>query len=154
MRRQIGQLRAFANAGFALAILALGGYGLYQVAGRQWRVQPTFHVRTRFATSSGVEAGHRVRLQGMDAGVVERVVAPGQPGESVELVLRLDERLRHLVRSDAVARILAEWGAGMLQGYLLSPLAPAAFEEWLAHIDLRDLASVTHERRRMLQLAR
>ena len=112
MRRQIGRLRAFANAGFALAILALGGYGLYQVASRQWHVQPTFHVRTRFATISGVEAGHRVRLQGMDAGVVERVVAPGQPGESVELVLRLDERLRHLVRADAVARILAEGMVG------------------------------------------
>jgi phospholipid/cholesterol/gamma-HCH transport system substrate-binding protein len=112
MRRQIGRLRAIANAGFALAILALGGYGLYQVASRQWHVQPTFHVRTRFATISGVEAGHRVRLQGMDAGVVERVVAPREPGERVELVLRLDERLRHLVRSDAVARILAEGMVG------------------------------------------
>ena len=48
----------------------------------------------------------------MDAGVVERVVAPSEPGESVELVLRLDERLRHLVRSDAVARILAEGMVG------------------------------------------
>ena len=121
MRRQIGRLRAFANAGFALAILALGGYGLYQVASRQWRVQPTFHVRTRFATISGVEAGHRVRLQGMDAGVVERVVAPGQPGESVELVLRLDERLRHLVRSDAVARILAEGMVGGACAWSLHP---------------------------------
>jgi len=40
---------------FALAILGLGGYGLYQVASRQWHVQPTFQVRTQFATISGVE---------------------------------------------------------------------------------------------------
>ena len=71
MLREIGRWRALASASFALAVLALGGFGLYQVAGRQWRVQPTFHVRARFETISGVEAGHRVRIQGIDAGVVE-----------------------------------------------------------------------------------
>ena len=76
----------------------VGSFGLYQVAGRQWRVQPTFHVRARFASISGVEAGHRVRIQGIDAGVVEKVVPPGEPGGQVELVLRIDERLRRLVR--------------------------------------------------------
>src|SRR6478672_4078773 len=101
MRRDIGRWRALGNAGFVLAVLGLAGFGLYQMASRRWHVQPTFHVHARFAAIAGLEAGHRVRLQGMDAGAVERVVAPGQPGESVELVLRLDERLRHLVRSDA-----------------------------------------------------
>jgi phospholipid/cholesterol/gamma-HCH transport system substrate-binding protein len=48
----------------------------------------------------------------MDAGVVEQVVAPRAPGEPVELVLRLDERLRPLVRTDAVARILSEGMVG------------------------------------------
>jgi phospholipid/cholesterol/gamma-HCH transport system substrate-binding protein len=112
MRRDIGRWRALANAGFALAVLALAGFGLYQVATHRWHVQPTFHVRARFVTIAGVEAGHRVRLQGMDAGVVEQVVPPRTPGEPVELVLRLDERLRRLVRSDAVARILSEGMVG------------------------------------------
>jgi phospholipid/cholesterol/gamma-HCH transport system substrate-binding protein len=112
MRRDIGRWRALANAGFALAVLVLGGFGLYQVASRRWHVQPTFHVRARFSTITGLEAGHRVRLQGMDAGVVEKVVPPCESGEPVELILRLDERLRHLVRSDAVARILAEGMVG------------------------------------------
>ncbi len=40
MRRDIGRWRALANAGFALAVLALGGFGLYQVASRRWQVQP------------------------------------------------------------------------------------------------------------------
>jgi phospholipid/cholesterol/gamma-HCH transport system substrate-binding protein len=39
---------------------------------------------------------------------VERVIAPAEPGRPVELVLRIDERLRPLVRSDAVARIISE----------------------------------------------
>src|SRR5262249_12629942 len=44
------------------------------------------------------------------------------------------------VETLAVARLLADWGAEMLQGYLLAqPLAPPAFEEWLAKVDLRDL---------------
>ena len=72
----MGRWRALANAAFALAVLALGSFGLYQVATRRWHVQPTFHVRVKFSTVSGLEAGHRVRLQGMDAGVVEQVVAP------------------------------------------------------------------------------
>ncbi len=76
MRRNIGLWRAAANAGFALAVMALAGFGLYQVAGRHWRVQPMFRVRAEFATIGGLEAGHRVRLQGIDAGVVERVIAP------------------------------------------------------------------------------
>jgi phospholipid/cholesterol/gamma-HCH transport system substrate-binding protein len=108
MLREIGRFRALANASFALAALALGSFGFYQVAGRQWRVQPTFHVRARFETISGLEAGHRVRIQGIDAGVVERVVPPREPGGPVELVLRIDERLRGLVRADAVARIVSE----------------------------------------------
>jgi phospholipid/cholesterol/gamma-HCH transport system substrate-binding protein len=108
MRRSIGRWRLAANVGFVLAVLALAGFGLNQVARRHWRVQPTFRVRAEFETIAGLEAGHRVRLQGIDAGVVERVVPPGEPGRPVELILRLDERLRPLVRTDAVARIVSE----------------------------------------------
>ncbi|QEH34694.1 OmpA family protein [Aquisphaera giovannonii] len=112
MSRDIGRWRALANAGFVVLVLALGGFGLYQVAGRRWHVQPVFHVRATFATVAGLEAGHRVRLQGMDAGVVEQLNPPGSPGEPVGLVLRLDERLHGLVREDAVARILSEGMVG------------------------------------------
>ena len=41
------------------------------------------------------------------------VEAPAEPGEAVRLRLRLDSRLRHLVREDATARILNE---GMVGG--------------------------------------
>jgi phospholipid/cholesterol/gamma-HCH transport system substrate-binding protein len=108
MRRGIGRWRVLVNVVFVVGVLGLGGFGLYQVAGRRWKVQPTFRVRAEFATISGLEAGHRVRLQGIDAGVVERVVPPSEPGRPVELVLRIDQRLRPLVRTDAVARIVAE----------------------------------------------
>ncbi len=108
MRREIGRWRVLVNVGFALAVLALGGSGLYQVARRHWQVQPTFHIRAQFETISGVEVGHRVRFQGIDAGVVERIIPPIQPGQPVELVLRIDERLRALIRIDSLARIVSE----------------------------------------------
>lgn len=108
MRREIGRWRAIANAGFVIAVLLAGGFGLRQVASRQWQVQKTFDVRAEFTTIGGVEVGHRVRIQGIDAGVVEAIVPPSRPGESVRLVLRVDERLRGLVRTDALARIVSE----------------------------------------------
>jgi phospholipid/cholesterol/gamma-HCH transport system substrate-binding protein len=108
MFNDIRRRRALSSASFALAVMALGGFGLYQVAGRHWRVQPTFRVRAEFETIAGLEAGHRVRLQGIDAGVVEQVVPPAEPGRPVELVLRIDQRLRRLVRTDTLARIVSE----------------------------------------------
>jgi phospholipid/cholesterol/gamma-HCH transport system substrate-binding protein len=145
MSGNIGRWRALANAGFAVAVLALGAFGLYQMAGKQWKVQPTFHVRARFEVIGGLEVGHRVRIQGIDAGVVERIVPPPLPGQPVELVLRVDERLRHLVRTDAVARIVSEGlvGAKVVE---LSPgqpgAAPLAEQDTIASeppVELNDL---------------
>lgn len=151
MRRDISRWRLLANAGFALAVLAVGGFGLYQVASRRWHVQPTFHVRARFANIAGVEAGHRVRLQGMDAGVVERVIPPQTPGEPVELLLRIDQRLHHLVRTNAVARILSE---GMV-GARVIEVTPGGLESAVvaeggailaeAPVELSDLMKQTRE---------
>src|SRR5947209_18434755 len=112
MRREVGGWRALANGLFVLAVLALAGFGAARVAGRQWRLQRTFPVRAEFATVGGIDAGARVRIQGMDAGVVEAVVPPAEPGQPVRLVFRVDARLRPLVRADATARIVTEGVVG------------------------------------------
>jgi phospholipid/cholesterol/gamma-HCH transport system substrate-binding protein len=112
MRREIGGGRAIANAALVLAVLTLAGLGAARVSSRQWRAQKTFPVRADFAAIGGVEPGARVRVQGMDAGVVESVVPPAEPGGAVRLVFRVDERLRHLVRSDATARIVTDGVVG------------------------------------------
>jgi phospholipid/cholesterol/gamma-HCH transport system substrate-binding protein len=138
MRRDIGRWRALANAGFALAVLALGGFGLYQVASRRWQVQPTFRIRAEFETIGGLEVGHRVRLQGIDAGLVDRVIPPGEPGRPVELVLRIDERLRSLIRTDTVARIVTEGLVGS-KAVELTPGRPDA-------PPIADLARIGSER--------
>ena len=98
MWREVGRWRALASLGFVLAVLALAGFGITQVARRQWRTQKTFHVRADFPTIGGVGAGQRVRIQGVDAGVVESIVPPTVPGKPVRLVFRIDEKLRPLVQ--------------------------------------------------------
>lgn len=114
--------RLWANVGFAAVVLAIGAFGAREVARRQWRTQPTFHVRAQFQSVGGVEPGHRVRFQGIDAGVVQGVAPPAEPGEPVELTLRIDERIRPLVRVDTVARIVSE---GMI-GARVVELKPGA----------------------------
>ena len=112
MRHDISRWRVLANAGFALAVLALAGFGIHQMARRHWQVQPTFGLRVEFETISGLEVGHRVRLQGIDAGVVQQIIPPPAPGQPVELVLRIDERLKKLIRTDTVARVVSEGMVG------------------------------------------
>lgn len=112
MPREIGLWRALANAALALAILALAGFGVVRVSARQWHWQETFRARADFATISGLERGGQVRVQGIDAGAVEEIVPPSTPGRPVTLILRIDAKLRPLVRSDATARIASQGVVG------------------------------------------
>lgn len=88
-------------AGVGLAI----AYGMQRVQQREWNSVPTFRARAGFRTIGGVEVGTKIRIQGIDAGLVEAITPPAVPGQPVILTFRLDERLRPLVRSDTVARI-------------------------------------------------
>jgi phospholipid/cholesterol/gamma-HCH transport system substrate-binding protein len=112
MQRAIGRWRALANAAFVLAILALSGFGMVQIASRQWLVQKTFPVKVTLATIAGLQVGNQVRVLGIDAGVIERIEPPAAPGQPVTLRLRIDEKLRPLVRSDALARVVTEGVVG------------------------------------------
>jgi phospholipid/cholesterol/gamma-HCH transport system substrate-binding protein len=106
MRLEMTRFRALANAGFVLATLAVATYGLRQITNRNWGWQPTFRIKAGFATIGGVEVGAKVRVQGIDAGVVESIEPPSVPGGPVLLWFRVDERLHRLVRTDATARIV------------------------------------------------
>ena len=107
MPREIRPRRAILNAVLAFAILGAAGYGASRIAVRHWRWQPTFSARVAFPQVGGLEVGGKVRVQGIDAGVVAAIIPPSAPGGSVVVVLQIDENLRGLVRSDASARITA-----------------------------------------------
>jgi phospholipid/cholesterol/gamma-HCH transport system substrate-binding protein len=91
-----------------LAGLALSVAGLFAVGSRHWPWNHSFHVRAGFPKIQGVEVGTHVRVQGMDAGEVEAVELPDQPGGNVVLRLRLDHKMRELIRTDASAQLVSE----------------------------------------------
>ena len=110
--REIGPVRALANLLLAAALAGLAAGGVALIARRHWQVQPTFVVRGEFPKVGGLAVGDKVRVQGVDAGVVAAIEPPKVPGGSVVVVLRVDDRLRSLVRSDAVATIASEGVVG------------------------------------------
>lgn len=116
MSRSLSPLQSLVLGLVVLAGLGLGAAGLFAVGGRYWPWNPTFHLRAGFARIHGVEAGTRVRVQGMDAGEVEAVQLPERPGGDVVLRLRLKGALRNLVRGDASAQIVSE---GMVGGKVI-----------------------------------
>jgi phospholipid/cholesterol/gamma-HCH transport system substrate-binding protein len=88
-------------------VLGLAAWGAVQVAQRHWNWQATFRLQTAFSRVGGLAAGDSVRLQGMNAGVVESIEAPRKPGGKIIVMLRIDNHLQQLIRSDAVAMIVA-----------------------------------------------
>jgi phospholipid/cholesterol/gamma-HCH transport system substrate-binding protein len=123
--------------------LGLAGTGLYAVGNRQWMWSETFHVRAGFAQIHGVEVGTRVRVQGIEAGEVERIEPPAAPGGQVILHLRLDGNLRTLLRADAVVQIASE---GMIGGKVveISPGSTAAAPvEENAHLTTKPTTELT-----------
>jgi phospholipid/cholesterol/gamma-HCH transport system substrate-binding protein len=88
--------------------LGLGGVGLFAVGSRSWFAGDSFHVRAGFKGVQGVEPGTRVRVQGIDAGEVVAVEPPATPGSNVVLRMRIDGKMRSLIRGDATVQIVGE----------------------------------------------
>ncbi len=126
MAHEISRIRALINVALVVVVVAIAGFGASLVARRHWQWQKTFAARVELTHIAGLELGGKVRVQGMDAGVVESIIAPTEPGRPVTLILRLDERLRHLVRADATARIGAQGviGAKVVEIVPGGPTAP------------------------------
>ena len=140
MSRSLSRVQSVLLGVVVLGGLALGLLGLFAVDRRQgmipetlrslgvpesWLKDDRFHVRVGFRQVRGVEKGARVRVQGIDAGEVIAVEPPATPGGDVVLRLRLDGKVRHLVRADASAQIVAE---GMIGGKVveIAPGSPSA----------------------------
>jgi len=106
--RPLSFFQAVALGTVVLAGVGLAGTGLFAVGGRDWPWNKPYRVRVGFPRALGVDVGTRVRVQGVDAGEVEGVELPTQPGGNVVLRLRLERKFRDLVRTDASAQIVSE----------------------------------------------
>ena len=109
MSRQLSRLQSICLGLLVFATLALGGSGPDDPQ-RTLRlgVGQSSHLSVGFADVNGVEVGTRVRIQGIDAGEIEAIVPPENPGDTVKLRLRIAGKYRHLVRDDAKVQIANE----------------------------------------------
>ncbi len=105
MSRQLSRLQATLLGFLVIAALGLGGFALTSLD--SWS-SDSIHVVVGFPDVGGVKPGTRVRIQGMDAGEIEDVVAPQQPGDKVMLRLRIAGKYRHLIREDAKVQLASD----------------------------------------------
>ena len=122
MSRSLSRLQALILGVVVLTALMLAGVGLFSIGSREWLWNDSFRVRVGFRQIRGVEPGTRVRILGKEAGEVEAVELPSRPTGEVMLRLRIDGKLRHLVRVDASAQIVPE---GMVGGKVIE-IAPGS----------------------------
>jgi phospholipid/cholesterol/gamma-HCH transport system substrate-binding protein len=106
--RNLSRKQASLLGFLVIVTLALGGSALLIVNERSGWGGGSIHVLVGFPDINGVEVGTRVRIQGMDAGEIEAIVPPDNPGESVKLQLRIAGKYRHLLREDAKVQIASE----------------------------------------------
>ena len=108
MSQSLTRLQAILLGLVVLAAVGLGGLGVFAIGSRQWLFGEVMHLEVGFKQVRGVAIGTRVRVQGVEAGEVEEVRLPEQPGADVILRLRLAGTFRGRVRSDATAQIVNE----------------------------------------------
>ncbi len=112
-----------------MAALLLGGAALLFVQQRTGFGGSSVRVQAGFPDIRGVEAGTRVRFQGIDVGEVEAILPPEQPGQPVQLRLRVAGRFHHLVRADAKVEIASE---SLLAGKILRIIPGSSQAELVA----------------------
>jgi phospholipid/cholesterol/gamma-HCH transport system substrate-binding protein len=103
--RQLSRFQASFLGVLVIATLALGGSALIALGDRAGWGSDSIRVVVGFPDVGGVEKGTRVRIQGMDAGEIEEIIPPENPGDKVKLKLRIAGKFRHLVRADAKVQI-------------------------------------------------
>jgi phospholipid/cholesterol/gamma-HCH transport system substrate-binding protein len=65
-----------------------------------------------FANVDGLVKGVKVRVAGLDAGEITDIGVPDSPSSRFRLRLRIDDRVRGLVRSDSLVTITTEGVVG------------------------------------------
>ena len=108
MSRNLSRTQASLLGLLVIVTLALGGSALLILNERSGWGGGSIRVLVGFPDINGVEVGTRVRIQGMDAGEIEAILPPDDPGQPVKLRLRIAGKYRHLLREDAKVQIASE----------------------------------------------
>lgn len=90
---------------FVVAGLVLFTIGLYMVGDRHQAFAKHMEYYVEFRDLDGLSQGAKVRVGGMDAGEVVAIDVPDSPAMRFRVKLRIDEKMRALVRADSIATI-------------------------------------------------
>lgn len=106
MNRYVG-VAIFVILGTVLFALAL-----FLIGNRHNVFAKHIELYTEFKNLNGLAKGAKVRVAGLDAGEVTDISVPESPSRGFRLKLKLNERVRGLVRTDSVATIATEGVVG------------------------------------------
>ena len=125
MSRSLTRLQAMTLGLVVLLGLGLAAAGLFAIGNRQWLWADTFHVQAGFRKVSGIEVGTRSARAGRRCRRGDRGHPTCDARRRCGPALRLDGKLRSLVRTDAAAQIVGE---GMIGGKVIDihPGSPTA----------------------------
>jgi phospholipid/cholesterol/gamma-HCH transport system substrate-binding protein len=105
--------RQFFAAGlFLIAGVALFALGIFLVGNRHEAFSRHLMLYSEFADIEGLTKGSKVRVAGFDAGQVTEIGIPDFPRSHFRVQMRINEKLRGLVRTDSVVTIDTEGVVG------------------------------------------
>jgi len=100
--------RLAAVGAFVIAGLLLFAVGIFMIGDRRLLFTEHFELFAEFDDLTGVRAGSKVRVSGIDAGEVLEIQIPPSPVLRFRIKMRVREDLHPLVRADSVAAIMTE----------------------------------------------
>jgi phospholipid/cholesterol/gamma-HCH transport system substrate-binding protein len=98
-------MRGVLVGAFVIGGLLLFGGGLFLIGDRRLLFSRQFELNTTLGKVTGLQAGTRVRVAGLDAGEVLEIALPTRPSERFRVRMRLREDVRPLVRTDSTAGV-------------------------------------------------
>ena len=120
--------RSFLVGLFVLFGLGLFATGLIMIGNRHQAFAKHIELNSEFTDLSEITQGAKVEVAGMDAGQVTAVFVPDSPSSKFRVTMRINEKLRGLVRTDSVVTVATEGVVGdkFLRISAGSPQAPIA----------------------------
>jgi len=96
-----------------VGLFVIGGFflfalGLFWIGDRRLLFTESLELQTEFANLSGLKAGSKVMVSGMDAGEVLTIQVPSGPGRKFVVRFRVVSSFRPILRTDSVASIQVE----------------------------------------------
>src|SRR5436190_22401961 len=93
---------------FIVATLLMFAAGVFWIGSRKFLFSHTYRLNAEFPTAAGLTDGAEVRVGGVHAGSVRRVILPARPDQKIRVEMDLRGDTRNVVKKDSVAAIRTE----------------------------------------------